>query len=92
MNTGLEPDGLTAGFHLMFKRKQRPERPAIHQIDAVPDEDKVFNNTDGRVSMSRPKPDERQADFGGIRLNTPPAALGTAPQPPDQAAASSSAD
>ncbi len=92
MNTGLEPDGLTAGFHPMFKRKQRPERPAIHQIDPVPEEDKVFNNTDGRVSMSRPRLDEGQADFGAPRLNTPPASLGTAPQPPDQAAASSSTD
>ena len=83
---------MAAGLHLMFKRKQRPERPAIHQIDAVPEEDKVFNNPDGRISMSRPKPDEGLADFGGTRLNTPPASLGTAPQPPAQAAASSSAD
>lgn len=83
MNAGLEPDGPAAGFRIMFKRKQRQGRPAIHQIDAVPEEDKIFNNTDGRVSMSRPQLDDRQDDFGGTRLNTPPASLGTAPQPTD---------
>lgn len=83
MNAGLEPDGPAAGFSIMFKRKQRLERPAIHQIDAVPEEDKIFNNTDGRVSMSRPQLDDKQDDFGGTRLNTPPASLGTAPQPTD---------
>lgn len=92
MNAGLEPDGRAAGFQIMFKRKQRPTRPAIHQIDAVPEEDKVFSNTDGSVSMSGSEwPVGGQDDFGGIRLHTPPVSLGTAPQPPDQAAASSSA-
>ncbi|MFN4295661.1 MAG: hypothetical protein ACK4FB_02390 [Brevundimonas sp.] len=67
----------------MFKRRKRPERPVIHPVDAVPEEDKVFNNTDGRLSMSRPNLDEGQADFGGTRLNAPPASLGTAPQPTD---------
>ena len=92
MNAGVEPDGLAAGFQVMFKRKTRQTGPAVTQADSPPVEDKVFNNTDGRVSMSRPRLDDGQADFGGARLNTPPASLGTAPQPPAQAAASSSAD
>ena len=83
MNADLEPDGRPAGSQCMFKRKQRPERPAIHQIDSVPEEDKVFNNRDGAVSMSRPKADEGMADFGGTRLNTAPASLANAPLPPD---------
>jgi hypothetical protein len=85
VNAGLEPDGPAAGFNTMFKRKQRPERPAIHQADAaVPEEDKVFNNTDGRISLSETlRPDDGQDDFGGTRLNTPPASLASAPQPPD---------
>lgn len=83
MNTGLEPDGLAAGFHLMFKRKQRPERPVTEQTVSVPVEDKVFNNTDGSISMSRPLTPDEQDDFSGTRLNAPPASLATAPQPPD---------
>lgn len=85
MNTGLEPDDLAPGFHPMFKRKPRPLRPAIHQPDVVvPEEDKVFNHSDGRVSMSNPRwPDDGQDDFGGTRLNTPPASLASAPQPQD---------
>ena len=88
MNIALEPDGLSAGCRIMFKRKQRPARPAIHPVAAAPEvspgEDKVFNNADGAVSMSRPRwPDDGQDDFGGTRLNTPPASPGTVLQPPD---------
>ena len=67
----------------MFKRKQRPERPVADQAASVPTEDKVFTNTDGSISMSRPLKPDKQDDFGGTRLNAPPASLATAPQPPD---------
>ncbi len=83
MNAGLEPDGLAAGFQVMFKRKKRQTGPAIDQASAVPVEDKVFNNTDGGISMSQPQTPDEQDDFGKSRLNAPPASLGTAPQPTD---------
>ncbi|MEH6664305.1 MAG: hypothetical protein V7678_05595 [Brevundimonas sp.] len=68
----------------MFKRKQRPGRPAIHPVDAAPAEDRVFTGADERVSMSRPRwPDDGRDDFGGVRLNTPPASLGATLTPPD---------
>jgi hypothetical protein len=67
----------------MFKRKTRQPGPAIDQASSVPAEDKVFNNTDGSISMSRPQTPEEQDDFSGTRLNAPPASLGTAPQPAD---------
>ena len=83
MNAGLEPDGLAAGFQVMFKRKTRQTGPAVTQADSPPVEDKVFNNTDGSISMSRPQTPDEQDDFGKSRLNAPPASLGTAPQPTD---------
>ncbi|MBA4000515.1 hypothetical protein [Brevundimonas sp.] len=83
MNAALEPDGPAAGFQVMFKRKNRQPGPAIDQADSPPLEEKVFNNTDGSISMSRPQTPDEPDDFGGSRLNAPPASLGTAPQPTD---------